>query len=202
AKKIWHDSWPLMLSSAAAFVYLKIDQVMIGKMMGEAAVGIYAASVKITEIFYFIPGIICGSLFPAIINAKKTDDYIYKKRLKSFYYFLGILGLLLSIIVVILSKPIINLLFGIKYIESIYILRVYIWSSIGLFLGSGITYHLMAENKTKLIFKINLLAMIINIVLNLILIPIYGLVGATIATLVAYSVAPIWMIFNKNKKIK
>ena len=59
-----------MLAAAASFIYAKIDQVMIGSLMGNYEVGLYAATVKLVEIWYFIPSIICTSLFPAIINAK------------------------------------------------------------------------------------------------------------------------------------
>lgn len=199
AKTIWHDSWPLMLSSAAGFIYLRIDQVMIGKLMGESAVGIYAAGVKITEIFYFIPGIICTSLFPAIINARKTDRGIYRRRLINFYYLLGFLALLMAVPIALLAKPIINILFGAQYLAAAPILQIYIWSSLGLFIGSGVGSYLTAENKTKIIFGINFLAMLINIALNLILIPKYGLVGAAWATLVAYSIMPLWLLTVRKK---
>ena len=71
ARVILKNSWPLMLAGAASFIYLKIDQVMIGSMLGNYKVGIYAAAVKLVEVWYFIPAIITTSLFPAIINAKK-----------------------------------------------------------------------------------------------------------------------------------
>lgn len=201
AKKIWHDSWPLMLSSAATFVYLKIDQVFIGRMMNEVSVGIYAVAVKVTEIFYFIPNIVCLALFPAIINAKKTNEIIYKKRLKNFYFLLGILGLLNVLFITIVSKFLIYKLFGYEYVESIHILRFYIWSSVGFFLGTGVTYYLVAENMTRTVFLINTVAMVVNIILNIVLIPIYGLIGATVATLISYLILPVFMFFlNLNKK--
>lgn len=199
ARSLWRDSWPLMLSSAAAFIYLRIDQVMVGRIMNEAAVGIYAAGVKLTEVFYFIPGVICGSLFPAIVNARKTNQAIYHSRLKKLYILLGVLGLLIATSVALLSGPIINFVFGADYLPAIPVLQIYIWSSVGLFLGSVVGSQLMAENRTKEIFFINFVAMILNVALNLWLIQKIGLIGAALATLVAYSVGPLWMLLRGRR---
>ncbi len=182
-----------MLSSAAAFIYLRIDQVMVGRMMGDSAVGIYAASVKLTEIFYFIPGVICGSLFPAIVNARKTGREVYQGRLRNLYFLIGVLGLLVATPIALLSGPLVNFIFGVDYLAAAPVLRLYIWSSLGLFLGSVVYNQLTVENRTREIFRINLLAMVINVGLNFYLIPRLGLIGAALATLAAYSVAPLWL---------
>jgi len=190
AHRLWRDSWPLMLSSATYFVYLRIDQVMVGRLMGEAAVGLYAVAVRITEVFYVIPTIICGSLFPAIINARQISLKIFNQRLKYFYLLLALASLLIAVPISLLAKPLITLVFGSAYLASAAILKIYIWSSLGLFLGLGINQQLTAENKTRTVFALNLVAMVVNVILNIILIPTIGLTGAAIATLISYSVVP------------
>jgi len=71
AKSLLKDSWPLTLSGLIVSVYMKIDQVMIKEMLNAEAVGQYAAAVRLSETWYFIPMAISSSLFPAILNAKK-----------------------------------------------------------------------------------------------------------------------------------
>lgn len=199
ARIMFKNSWPLMLASAASFIYLKIDQVMIGAMLGNHDVGIYAAAVKLVEVWYFVPGIICGSLFPAIINAKKTNEQLYNKRLKHLYVLLFSISILMAIPITLLAKPIIILLFGGSYITSVPILQIYIWSSVGLFVGWGMNQYLVSENFVKTIFALNLFAMIVNILLNLVLIPKFGIIGSAWATMISYAVAPIYiLIFNKK----
>lgn len=139
AKEILKNSWPLILASAAGFIYLKIDQVMIGSMLGNYKVGIYAVAVKLVEVWCFIPGIICTSLFPAIINAKKTSLEMYKNRLKNLYILVAIISITIAIFITLLAKPIIYIIFGSGYLESVSILRIYVWSSFGLFLGYAMT---------------------------------------------------------------
>ncbi|MFA6999684.1 MAG: flippase [Candidatus Paceibacterota bacterium] len=198
AKEMLKNSWPLMLASAVGFVSFKIDQVIIGSMLGNYKVGIYAVATKLVEVWYFIPGIICASLFPAIINAKKTSVEMYKNRLKNFYILMAVIPIAMAIPITLLAKPIILILFGSGYLESVVILQIYIWSSVGLFLGSVISQYLISENLVKTIFGLNLLTMIINVLLNLILIPIFGIVGSAWATFISYLIIPIGvMVYEK-----
>lgn len=191
AKKLLRSSVFLMLSAAASYVLLKIDQVMIKFFLDETAVGLYSVAVKLSEIWYFIPAITCASLFPAIINSKKNNPVQYRNRLYKLYMFLGLSGFLIAIPITILAPQIITILFGSAYIESVNILKIYVWSGIGLFIMTGINRYFMAENQLKSIFIYSLISVIMNIVLNLILIPRIGLLGAAWATLVSYLISPI-----------
>ncbi len=199
AKRIISSSWFLMLSSASVYIYMKIDQVMIGRFLGETAVGLYAAAIRLVEVWYFIPVIICSSIFPAIVNAKKTDNNVYKKRLKALYLLMTVAALIIAFPVSILSPWLINLFFGLDFSSSAPVLQIYIWSSIGFFLGWAINQYLLSENKTKTIMFYNLFSMILNIGLNLVLIPRLGLMGAAWSTLISYSMGPVViLIFSKK----
>ena len=201
AISILNKSWLLMFASAAVFIYLKIDQVIIGKMMSSVDVGLYAAAVKLADIWYFVPGIICSSLFPAIINAKKNSENLYKKRLKNLYILMFLLSVLVAIPVSLLSKPLIYWIFGQDYIGASGVLGIYVWAGIGIFLGMAINQYLMSENMLRTIFVLNLLTMIINIVLNILFIPILGINGAALATLISYLIIPV-LIFSFDKFFK
>lgn len=200
AKKIISSSWFLMLSSASVYIYMKIDQVMVGQFMGEKAVGFYAAAVRLSEVWYFVPVMICSSVFPAIVNAR-SNALIYRKRLKALYLLMVGIALIIAVPSTFLAPWAIKTLFGKEYIDSAAILQVYIWSGIGFFLGWAINQYLLSENKTKIIMFYNLLSMILNIALNLILIPMYGLLGAAWSTLISYSVGPVFILaLYSNKK--
>ena len=195
AVKILKESWPLMLAVAASFIYLKIDQIMVGSLLGSREVGLYAAAIRLVEIWYFIPGIICGSLFPAIINAKKNNFLFYKKRLKALYLLIIGIALSIAIISTILAPWVLVILFGKAYSAAVVILQIYVWSGIGLFVGWVIVQHLLSENRSRGILVYNLLSMLTNVFLNIILIPRFGLTGAAWATLISYSAGPIVMVF-------
>jgi len=194
------NSAPIMFSVIALTIYGKIDQVIIKKMLDETAVGVYAVAVKISEIWYFIPGLICTSLFPAIVNAKKTDPRSYKKRIIALYSLLIYLGLALSIIIFFLSEPVIGLVFGPAYLLSIKISKIYAWSGISVFLMTGFWTYLLNENYTKIYLFATITGAVSNIILNLIFIPRYGVIGSAYATLISYWLPPLSLILFKKTR--
>ena len=200
ARQILSSSWLMMLTTASVLVYMKIDQVIIRQLLDERAVGLYSAAIKLSEIWYFIPGIICVSLFPAIINSKKTNQELYYSRLKRLYILVLVLSLIIAIIVSALAKPIIYLLFGVDYLESISVLRIYAWSTIGFFLGMVSSYYLLAENYMKIYFFSSFFVAVLNIVLNVLLIPKFGINGAAIATVVSYSFLFLFLLFFRKTR--
>lgn len=185
AKGFIKDSWPLILSSVVVMVYMRIDQVMIKEMLGEYEVGIYSAAVRLSEAFYFIPMLITASIFPAILNARKHNQELYRQRLQRLYTFLVWLALSLALITTFLSEWLILSLFGEMYQSASQVLIVHVWSAVFVFLGVAFSKYLIVENLTKLDFQRTLLGAISNVVFNLLLIPAYGVVGAAIATLLA-----------------
>jgi O-antigen/teichoic acid export membrane protein len=197
---ILKDSWPLMLSSIAIGIYMKIDQVMIKNMIGNQNAGLYAIAVKLSEVWYFLPSIICISIFPAIVNAKKVSVELYEKRLKKLYFLMFWLSFLIALFASIFAYPIIYWLFGIQYLGAITALRIYIWAGISVSLGIAIGQYLLTENYTKIPLIGNFLGAILNVILNLFLIPKYGIAGAAFATLISYSLSSLaGVMFSKTR---
>jgi O-antigen/teichoic acid export membrane protein len=201
ARMFLTSSFLIMLSGATGYLLLKIDQVMIKFYLEKESVGIYAAGVKLSEVWYVIPGIIASSVFPAIIHAKKISIAFYTQRLKRLYIFLLSAAIFVIIPITFLAPYLIRLLYGPEYIQSIEILQIYIWSSIGLFLGVGINKQLITENHLKTIFLYNACAAVLNIILNIFFIPSMGIKGSAIATLISYSLGPIVILLCYKLKI-
>lgn len=195
AKALLNDSWPLLLTSFSVIIYMYIDQAMLMWIKGPAAVGEYAVAVKISEAWYVIPTIICGSIFPAIINAKKNDPSTYQKRLFQLHKLMIIFSVSIAIPVSLLAAPIIKVLFGNPYLLSANVLAIHVWAGIFVFLGISSGCYLIAENFTKISFLRTFLGMLINILLNVILIPYYGINGAALATVISYGIATFSILF-------
>jgi O-antigen/teichoic acid export membrane protein len=199
AKRLLNDSWPLVLSSMAIAVYMRIDQVMIKNMLGDREVGLYSAAVKLVEIWYFIPMIITQSVFPAIVNAKKISEELYYERLQQLLSLLIWIAISLALIICLLSKHIIYFLYGGRFIEASPALAISVWASLFEFIGVGTSQWFLTENLQNLSFFRTLYGAIINIVLNLILIPFFGIIGASISTILSYSIAVyLSLLFNKK----
>jgi O-antigen/teichoic acid export membrane protein len=192
AKTLLVDSWPLLLSSMAIMVYMKIDQIMLGQMLGDDAVGIYSAAVRISEVWYFIPMMIVASVFPAILEAKKRDETQYLQRLQRLYDLMVWLSVAIALPMTFISTPIVVALFGHAYAESGPVLAIHIWASVFVFLGVASNQWYIAENRQILGFQRTLLGLVINILLNYILIPEFGVLGAAFATLCG-QIAAAWL---------
>lgn len=202
AVSILKDSWPLIFSSAFALIYARIDQIMIKNMMDAKSVGLYDAAVRLSEVWYLVPNIIVISMFPAIINAKKVSEEIYHNRIKRLGILLVILSVLIALPTVLLSKFIIQIVFGSAFLGAILILQIYIWSNISTSLNMLANYYLVAENHKKTLFFSSFIGMGTNVILNLFLIPRYGMAGAAFATLISYSIPFILiMIITKTRSI-
>lgn len=200
AKKLIKDSYPLILSSLVIAVYMKIDQIMIKKMLSDSELGFYASAVKICESFYFIPMALATSVFPAIINAKKKGEEIYKHRLQQLYNLTAWISIGIALPITIFAPQIIALLYGSKFISAVPVLQIYIWSTIATYLGVASSQFLVAENLTKISFYRTLIGMITNVILNLILIPRIGIIGSAFATLISYSIATFSLVLWKNTR--
>ena len=185
AKALLRQSWPLILSAVMVSLYMQIDIVML-KTKGSEAVGIYSAAARISEAWYFIPVAIVTSVFPALIQARKTDPARYNKRLQNLYDLLIGLSLPVALIISLAADPIIRLVYTDQYEGAGLMLAIHIWSGIFVFLGSASSQYLLAEGLTLISFKRTAIGAVVNILLNLWLIPLYGGVGASIATLLAY----------------
>ena len=201
AKSILSSSWLLALTSASVLIYMRIDQVMIKRMIDAEAVGLYASSVKIFEFTYIIPSLITFSLFPAILNALKVSYTAYRRRLRHMVALLSILSILVAGTITILSKPIILILFGPDYLESLNVLRIGVWSLLAVSLSYLVDKSLVAENRIKFYFIITLLGAIVNVVLNYLLIPIYGINGAAVSTIISYSLVAVLGLGVKKRKL-
>ncbi len=194
------DSWPLILSGIVVSIYLRIDQVMINEMLDSEAVGQYAAAVKLSVGWYFIPMVVASSLFPAIINAKKQNIDTYYIRLQKLYDLMVWIAIAIAIPMLFLSDWVVNLLYGEQYNQAGSVLIIHVWAGVFAFLGIVSSKWFVAENLQRYSFYRTLTGAIINVILNYILIPIYSIYGAAVATIISQIIAS--YLFNAfNKKL-
>jgi len=189
AKALLQNAWPLMLSGLVVSIYMKIDQVMIQEMLGSEAVGHYAAAVRISEAWYFIPMVIASSLFPAIVNAKQVSEELYYTRLQRLYTLMIWLAILIALPMTFLSHWVVHLLYGSQYVQAGDVLRIHIWAGVFVFLGVASSFWLVNENLQIFSTLNTLIGAFSNIGLNYFLIDSIGIQGAAWATLISYALA-------------
>lgn len=195
AKTLMSKSWWLILSGVAEVLYLKIDQIMLGMINGYSTVATYAVAARLSEAWYFFPTIITASFFPLLILAKKESEEKYKHTLLDLSRKLFFCALIISIFITIIAHTAINILYGEAYAESATILIIHIWASLFVFMRAVLSKWLVIENMLPFSLVTHIRGAIVNIILNLILIPKMGGIGSAIATVISYSISSYFSLF-------
>lgn len=187
AKHLIRESFPLLLSGTAIIIYQKIDQVMIRNMIDNDAVGQFAVASNITELAIFIPMVIAQTVTPLLVKAHQENLELYKKKRQQFIDMMIWISIGMSIIMFVAANPAIKVLFGVKYLDAIPVLQIMAWKtvSVALFVSSG--QIIIIENIQKFAVLRNIFGCFISIILNLVLIPKYGIIGSAVATIFTMS---------------
>jgi len=185
----------LVLSGVASIIYLKIDQVMLTEMVSTTENGIYSVASRISEVWYFFPTALAASFFPSLLKYKETDKQKYQQQLQRLCDVLFIGALIIALALTFLSDWLIVFLFGEEYFAASAILALHIWAGIFVFMRALLSKWLLAENLLFFSLVTHGIGAVINVGLNLWLIPLYQGVGAAIATVVAYAFASYIVLF-------
>jgi len=203
AKVMLRESLPLILAGVAVTIYLRADAVMLGAMIGDESVGIYSVAVRFSEIWYFIPGAIVSSVSPSIIQAKEVSETLYYQRMQKLFNFVSGLAYAIAIPMTFIASPLIIYVFGEEYQAAGPVLSLHIWASLFVFVGVSRGPWIITEGFTKSSFVTKSCGAILNVLLNLWLIPKYRELGAAIATVISYGFSDyvlfiIWPPFRKT----
>ncbi len=185
AKYLIKESFPLLLSGAAVVVYQKIDQVMIGNMIDKASVGYYAVAESIAGMLIFIPTILSQTIMPILIQNYQVNKEQYQVKAQLFMDVTIWLCIIMCLIVSLLAPFVIRLLYGSQYESSILLLQVCVFKVIGYAFAQVTGAMIITEGKQKYVVIRNIIGCVCAILLNLLLLPRFGVLGAAIASIIA-----------------
>jgi len=183
-KKYFFEGYLLFFASIFSILILRIDQLMIKNLMSSYDLGIYSVAVTIAESVNFIPVVMSYSLYPYFVNVK-LDESKYVANLNKFLKFTTLIAIVLIALFYLIGVNLINEFIDPIYSFSISISKILIFSIIFISLGTCSNSFYMRNNLEKLIFKRSLICVSINIILNFIFIPKYGIIGAAYSTLIS-----------------
>lgn len=186
---ILRQCWPLALSALSVMIYMRLDQLMLAQMAGSGPLGIYSAALRLSELWYFIPMAVSASVYPSLIRLREADGAEYHRRLESLIRKMAGLAVLIAIAVTLLRGPIVGLVYGPAYAEAGAILAVHVWTGVFVCMGVLSSNWYIIEGLQKVALARTLFGAAVNVVLNLVLIPRHGALGAAIATLAAQACA-------------
>jgi polysaccharide transporter, PST family len=179
-------SWPLAVAAGLGVTQQRIDQVMLGQMLDSTEVGWYAAAARLSQLWYFVPMALATAVFPATVRARETSRELYYRRMQAFFNLMLWLAIAISLPAALVAEPVIHVLYGDAYARSADVLQIHIWSLVLTSLGIATGNWMIAEGLTGAILGFSIVSVSVNILLNLLLIPSYGAVGAAWATLAGW----------------
>ena len=183
-KEMLKRSKHYILSAMMVTIFQQTDRIMLKQILNETETGYYSAAITCVGVTAFIFQAIIDSFRPEILEAKKKKSINYESDVSMLYCVITYLALIQCVVMTVCAKPIVLLLYGSKYINSITPLQIAVWFSTFSYYGAVRNIWILAENKQRYLWIINLSGAILNVVLNAILIPFFGASGAASASLV------------------
>ena len=180
---IMKESFPIAIIIALTTFYLQINKIILLKQMGAEATGIYGAVDMIVMTLLIISNSLALATFPIISRESRINKEQTFSIYKSVFKVLITLGLPIALGGMLLSQEIISLIYGAEFSESKEVLKILIWLTPIIFLTNFTGSCLIAVQKQRQLAFISAFNTLVNLALNLILIPYYGYVGAAIASL-------------------
>ncbi|MDW2080738.1 flippase [Vibrio sp. 1640] len=194
-------SWPLIFSGIVVVIYMKIDQLMIGEIIGVKEVGIYTAAVRMTEVFYFIPMVITNAVFPTLVSKRNDSELKMEVFFKKLLLCMSLFSVFVALLLYSISDYLFWFLYGEEYIGSSKVFDVYIWSSLFVYIGVVSAKWFIIEGLQKLTLYRTLFGCVINVCLNYYIIPIHGAYGAALTTVLSQFCANIlFNLFDKRTR--
>lgn len=173
-----------IFSSLMVTLFAQTDKIMLTLMIDEVATGYYSAAISCAGMSSFVFEAIIDSARPAIFESQKSPNGEFKKRVSVLYSVIIYLSLAQSFLITVLARLIIGILYGEDYSPAAQALQIAVWYTTFSYLGSVRNIWILAKNKQKYLWIINLSGALANVALNACLIPIWGIYGAAFASLI------------------
>jgi O-antigen/teichoic acid export membrane protein len=185
-KYLFKEALPFGVAFIFVTIYIKADTVILSFMKGDAAVGWYNAAYQIPLALTLVSAALMESVFPVFSNLYRSSKEALCSAYEKIFRLLSIIVLPIAIGVTLLSEKIILLLYGKGYENSIIILQILIWFIIFEFLSYLLYITLASINKQRINTISTGICASLNIILNVILIPQFGIMGSAIAKIITY----------------
>lgn len=184
SKMLLKESFPLLLSGTTIMIYMKIDQIMIRNMIDNASLGLYSIAIKLNEMTVFIPTVIAQTVTPILVKAHQNNIDDYNEKRQKLVSLMVWSSIIMALIILLVAKPVINILMGNTYSKAVPVLQILAWQGVFIALSSSSGQLIIIENLQKFAIIRNLIGCMVSIILNLILIPKYGIIGSAVITII------------------
>ncbi len=192
--RLLRESWPLMLRLFAIAIYMRLDQVLIGQILGDAQVGVYAAAARVSEVWYLALTAATQATAPRFAALRAQDPRLYEQRLVLVMRILFRGSVLVGAVISLAAPWIIRLLYGAPFAGATPVLVLHVWAGVFVAIGLVASTWLVNERLVHYGLMQAVAGAVVSVVINLVLIPRIGIIGAAWAALCSYAVSA--FLFN------
>lgn len=185
AKSYLFEGWKLAISNFSIIIFMKIDQIFLGTMLGNKAVGIYSVAALISDILYSIPIFIAASTFPKFVQLYENEEESYRKYVLKIFLLMVVYSYISIAGIWLLIDDFIKILYGNEYILAADIAKIHSITLLFVAIGCIRGNMLIIEHKITVLSIITIFGSVLNIILNYFLIPVFDIFGAAIAVLIS-----------------
>lgn len=181
---IIRESIPLAIAATAATIYARVDQVMIGAMLGENEVGIYSISVQLVSVVAIVISPIQISIYPKMIEWYNSNLEIYYAKYQAITSFVTWISIIGTIVTFIIAPILFDIFFNDAYSKSLDVFQIHV---LGVFIMYNATLrssHFTLTKCANVLMVSQIIAVFVNVMLNYLMIPKIGVYGAAVATVI------------------
>ena len=184
AKKLLTMGYHYILSGMMVAIYGQTDKFMLKQMLDESVVGYYSAATSICTMWVFVLQAIIDSIYPTILQLNGKDEDGFNRKNRQLYAIVFYVSVLVSLIFTFLGDFIVRVLYGEAYLPAVEPLKIVTWYTAFSYLGVARNAWIVSKGQQKYLKYIYLVAAVLNVILNLVFIPLWGACGAAFASLV------------------
>ena len=181
-KQLFSKSRHYIVPGLMVAIFSQTDKIMLNNMLGQTATGYYSAAVTVAMIPAFVYSAIIDSYRPVIFSNQSNQEW-FEQSLRQLYSIVIYISLAQSVVMTVFAELIVGILYGAEFHEAVGALRIIVWFVTFSYFGSVRNIWMLAKDQQKYLWIINASGAALNVVLNILLIPVSGIIGAAIASL-------------------
>ena len=183
-KELLKKSCYFIIPGIMIAIYAQTDKIMLKQMVGVEETGYYTTAISLTNAWCFVLNAIIDSMYPSIMQANNTNEKQFIKRNKQLYAIIFYISIAASVMYTIFAELMIKIMYGDAYLPVVAPLRIICWYTAFSYLGGARNAWIVCKDRQKYLSYVYGVSALVNVVLNLVLIPDFGAAGAATASLI------------------
>lgn len=182
--KMFISGMPVVLAGLVTTLNARVDQLVLGRLSNMADVGLYAAAMRFSEVWWGVAPMIVLTLAPHYIFPERLGPKL-QENIARIVTGMMLLSLIPCLLISIFGSELIRIILGDQFYGADNVLKIHIWIAVLVFIDAPVIQYLLATNRQRPLIARSVILLVSNLGLSIVLVPLYGPTGAASAALIA-----------------